>query len=308
MAISCISPLSHEHMSRSIPFKLELGGSEDGATQSASPSIPIVWVMTANEDWKGKNDPAERRRIQNRLNQRAYRQRQRAGESPKPYKPRSVSQRSTPGQGSEDEEESLRSEGSPVPLNDLIAGQQIPTTVSEDPPDGLLNQQTGQVWDELAVLINRNFMLAAQSNAQHIGVDMAALRSGRALQLPKNASQACPPALAPVKLQYEVTHDPIIDAIPHPRLRSNILRAAMNHQLDIAALAKSLRSSGAFELCNGTWKRTGVTVWSASEVLSSWELSESFVWRWLILLEGCDDLIAATNAWRGQRGERPLLV
>ena len=195
MARTCISYLSLEHMSRSTFFQLEPGRSEDEARQSASPTIPIVWVMTANEDWKGKNDPAERRRIQNRLNQRAYRQRQRAGESPKPYKPRSASQRSTPGEGSDDEEESLRSEDSPSPPDNLIAGRQTQTTVPEDPPDGIVNRQTGQVWDELAVLINRNFMLAAQSNAQHVGVDTVALRSGCAVRVSRNASLGCPPAL-----------------------------------------------------------------------------------------------------------------
>lgn len=43
-----------------------------------------------NENWRGKNDPTERRRIQNRLNQRAFRQRQRSGDhQTKQYRPRS---------------------------------------------------------------------------------------------------------------------------------------------------------------------------------------------------------------------------
>jgi hypothetical protein len=40
---------------------------------------PIQGYSITNDNWRGKTSPHERRRIQNRLNQRAYRQRQKAG-------------------------------------------------------------------------------------------------------------------------------------------------------------------------------------------------------------------------------------
>ena len=52
---------------------------------------PGFRITTTNENWRGKNDPAERRRIQNRINQRAFRERQRSGEATKEYSPRGKS-------------------------------------------------------------------------------------------------------------------------------------------------------------------------------------------------------------------------
>ena len=61
--------------------------------------------MTSDEDWRAENDPAERRRIQHRLYMRAFRQRQRqiAGESPKP---RSIMSSASQQQNPDDEAES----------------------------------------------------------------------------------------------------------------------------------------------------------------------------------------------------------
>jgi hypothetical protein len=58
------------------------------------------------------------------------------------------------------------------------------------------------------------------------------------------------------------------------------------------------------ESTNGAWQRTGLVVWSFPEQLASWELSEQFIRRYANLLQGCEDLLAATNAWRSRRGER----
>ena len=50
-----------------LSIKMEHDSDDEGTSR---PVIPISGVMTVNENWRGKNDPAERRRIQNRLNQR----------------------------------------------------------------------------------------------------------------------------------------------------------------------------------------------------------------------------------------------
>lgn len=285
-----------------IKMERDSGDDEPTSRSSSTPAIPITTVMTANENWRGKNDPAERRRIQNRLNQRAFRQRQRAGESPKQYKPRSVSRSSETRQAdSDDDEDSVKSEGSPAASGSYVEGR---TSAPRSRPHGVTDTQTGQVWDELAQLINRNFMSAAVTNAQQIGVDLAALRAGTPTRTPRPGNRQVTSTLTPVDLQHQVPHDPIIDIIPHARLRFNILRAIAANQLDAAAFSKSIRSSGALEESSGCWQRGGVVIWSAPEQVASWELSEPFVRRWSFLLQGCEDLIAATNGWRGRRGER----
>ncbi|KAK4560568.1 hypothetical protein LTR86_005765 [Recurvomyces mirabilis] len=168
-----------------------------------------------------------------------------------------------------------------------------------------LSSTEGNTWDELARLINRNLLQAAYANAQLLGIDVQSLRSGTLTYTPRSTSRSIPTALVPVELQYRVAHDPVIDIIPHPRLRHNILCAIANNQINAAALSRCIRGSGAIEQAKGAaGQRTGLVVWSAGEKLESWELSEQFFRQWTILLQGCEDLIAATNAWRSKRGER----
>lgn len=282
---------------------------QERARSTSGPGIPIATVMTANENWRGKNDPAERRRIQNRLNQRAFRQRQRAGESPKQYKPRSMSSASqqddseseSSDSDSDDEADSPQS-GSSVPTSS-VQGRAVSETAGSQ-STRVTDPQTGRVWDELAQLINRNFLSATVANAQHLGLDLSALQGGTPVRTPRVTDRQIPAALNPVELQYQVPHDPLIDTIPHARLRFNILRAIAQGQLDSTTFCKCVRASGALELLNGSWQRGGLVVWSFPEQVASWELSEPFVRRWACLLEGCEDLIAATNAWRSRRGER----
>lgn len=276
-------------------------------------AIPITTVVTANDNWRGKNDPAERRRIQNRLNQRAFRERQRAGESPKQYKPRSMSASSAQQEDSsdssddEDEADSPQSEATEATSGSYIEGRSASAPAGNQ-PSGVTDSQTGRIWDELAQLINRNFLSAAITNAQHLGIDLAALQNGTAIRTPRPSDRQVPATLSPVELQHQVSHDPIIDTIPHARLRFNILRGIAAGSVDAAAFSKCIRASGALEEVNGSWLRGGVVVWSFPEQAASWELSEPFVRRWAFLLQGCEDLIGATNSWRARRGERTFPV
>jgi hypothetical protein len=300
---------------------------------------PGFRITTTNENWRGKNDPAERRRIQNRINQRAFRERQRSGETTKECSPRgnsaasaSPDRRPEPknnqeknddeeggcegdggeeGEASEedddeDEESEESNPGSPppnVPARPHFTGQIpraacTPSTPSTDNP-----------WDELAQLINRNFMQAAETNAQHLGINLTSLRSGAPASTPRLRSIAnLPPTLKPVELQHQLPHDPIIDIIPHARLRFNILRAIATGSLDASRFSASLRRSGAVLKVQGEACRSGLIVWNFPEQLSSWELSEAFFIHWGFLLEGCEDFVAATNVWRSHRGERSLVL
>lgn len=264
----------------------------------ADPSIRICSVT--NENWRGKNDPQERRRIQNRLNQRAFRQRQRAGESPRLYKARTASSEPSSEQG---DEESPAADDEDEPQHSSAESQ--PTSApSTTQPNGVADPATGRVWDELAQLINRNLLAAAAANATSIGVNLAALQSATPAVTPRPSKSGLTAALQPIQLQYQVQHDPIIDTIPHPRLRYNILRAIATRQLDANSFTTDLRASGALTNIQGQWLRGGLVVWSSPEQLASWELSELWIRRFSQLLQGCDDLLAATNAWRSRRGER----
>lgn len=52
----------------------------------------------------------------------------------------------------------------------------------------------------------------------------------------------------------------------------------------------------------------GWLVWGEPWSASGWEASEGFIQKWGFLLEGCGELITATNYWRESRGEDPLAI
>jgi len=306
-------------MATSSQAKSSRGASSSGASLDGALQYPVT-----NENWRGKNDPAERRRIQNRINQRAFRQRQRAGETAKQYAVRGKSlkyeaeDRSQTSSGrshdgeeydeDDDEEEhgdDAASEGNYTTQHDDTSRSNSTSTFSVKAPD----LEGGMVWDELARLINRNFNEAAVVNAQWLGITLETLQLGASIVTARPAlTAAIPMSLWPVEAQHRIPHDPYIDAIPHARLRFNILSAIYGAQLDPLVFAAALRSSGALELFQGVWQRSGLVVWNTPSDLGSWEITEAFWRRWPFLLEGCEDLMATTNAWRTQRGEQPFTV
>jgi len=72
---------------------------------------PGIRITTTNENWRGKNDPAERRRIQNRLNQRAFRERQRSGEARKSASPQKQTQSDEEGKDDDDDKKKGSDDG-----------------------------------------------------------------------------------------------------------------------------------------------------------------------------------------------------
>lgn len=304
-------------------------------------SDPGIRITTTNENWRGKNDPAERRRIQNRLNQRAFRERQRTGETTKSVSPPKQSQSDNDedekkgnkggddvddDDDDDDEEEDSSSEDEDEDDDDDDDDAEQSNPGSPPPGPAARPHFNGQVsraactpatslpstdnpWDELAQLINRNFMQAVSANAQRLGLNTTALRAGTATSTPRLRNAASlPPTLKPVEVQHQLPHDPLIDTIPHTRLRFNILRAIATGNLDASRFSASLRRSGAVINVQGEARRSGLIVWNFPEQLASWELSEGFVMVFGFLLEGCEDFIAATNVWRSRRGERSLVV
>lgn len=307
---------------------------------------PGIRITTTNENWRGKNDPAERRRIQNRLNQRAYRERQRSGDGTKSASPQNKGQSDEEGQdnkkgneggddndedddddGDEEEEEDSSSEDDDDDDDDDDDEDAEQSNPGSPPPgpaarphfNGQVSRaactpatslpSTDNPWDELAQLINRNFMQAVSANAQRLGLNTTALRAGTATNTPRLRNAAnLPPTLKPVEVQHQLPHDPLIDTIPHSRMRFNILRAIATGNLDASRFSASLRRSGAVINVQGEARRSGLIVWNFPEQLASWELSEGFVMVFGFLLEGCEDFIAATNVWRTRRGERNLVV
>ena len=249
-------------------------------------------VTVTNENWRGKNDPSERRRIQNRINQRAFRQRQREGESPKQYRSRATSI----------DPREPQSAIAQIHAED----HERPAAQEQQRCQGDVRQElsVGHRFDLLACLINRNFHAAASSNARHLGMNHSVVQHS-SLTLTATQYESAPTALnlQPVTLQHQIPHDPIINILPHARLRHNIMNAVAKSRIDAKLLSDDLRCSGGLIRIQDSWQRCGLIVWGSPQDLQSWEISAGFMYRWGHLLEGCEDLLASTNVWRAQRGE-----
>lgn len=114
-----------------------------------------------------------------------------------------------------------------------------------------------------------------------------------------------PESLRPTKLQTESKCDAWINLFPCPTLRDNMILKAGHYGRDEFLYDAAGRLE--HECQNGESSTSpGLLVWSNPWTPYGWEMTETFMQKWRFLLEGCHDLVAATNHWRGMRGEPPV--
>ena len=85
-----------------------------------------------------------------------------------------------------------------------------------------------------------------------------------------------------------------------------------NESTLLSTLPPALENSGASDRDFGnsddyTAGRRGLITWGDPWKVESWEVTPAFgkIWGWA--LEGCDDLIQASNRWRELRNEEPMI-
>lgn len=135
--------------------------------------------------------------------------------------------------------------------------------------------------------------------------------------LPENCSRtfgvpvlgAVPPEripldLQPTLLQQSIPHPFWISAIPFPAMRDNLILLAGTY--DSTDLCYDL-GQALYEGFDDV-ERRGCLVWGDPWHMSGWEVSEGFLQKWKILLQGCPDVIEWTNHWREVRGEDKLIM
>ncbi|KAM0485541.1 hypothetical protein ACHAPX_001529 [Trichoderma viride] len=118
-----------------------------------------------------------------------------------------------------------------------------------------------------------------------------------------NLPPVLPPSLGPTALQQSVPHDTWIDLLPDATMRDNAIRTMdMFCAEDICGdmLGNPRQGRNTIEL-------TGVLVWGNPWDVSAWEMTDGFLKKWGFLLKGCWEAMAATNYWRAQRGDEPLV-
>lgn len=116
-----------------------------------------------------------------------------------------------------------------------------------------------------------------------------------------------PVSLLPSMLQKTIPHHPWVDILPFPQMRDNIL--LLKSREDIGTNTLEFDQD---ELCLSMigmcpqQPEGGLVLWGEPWDPSSWELTAEFVHHWGWLLKDCQDLMRSTNYWRKKRGERPL--
>ena len=117
--------------------------------------------------------------------------------------------------------------------------------------------------------------------------------------------QDIPPFLHPTHLQRTVPHEDWIDIVPCPVWRDNIILSSGTFDEDELW---SDTIGGLFEgFPNSEIEQRGVVAWSPPWHVSGWEISEGFWRKWGWSLKGCGEALEATNRWRRERREEPLV-
>ncbi|RAH53003.1 hypothetical protein BO85DRAFT_492403 [Aspergillus piperis CBS 112811] len=271
--------------------------------------IPHPALATGPEDdWSGVSSRVIRRRVQNRLNQRAYRLRQRKNGS---------------SSGAANNIHNVSSLNSPIPPSGTITCRLSKTEhlrCTFAPPDvhelmadfetGALHSYLGgsPQTDMLLNLSRMNVLRAAYQNAIVLGMpaewlcldDTISIFSAHGPHIIPNGQMSIPPSLRPTALQRATPHHPWLDVFPFPSMRDNLIRAG--DDLDDDELCHDLTAFWDTRSSNAT-----LLVWGTPWDPQNWEVTEDFAKKWGAFLRGCPEILRSTNSWRARRGERPLV-
>ncbi|KAH8660579.1 hypothetical protein BX600DRAFT_467889 [Xylariales sp. PMI_506] len=281
----------------------------------------LAEALEREDDWTGITDLATRRKLQTRLNTRAYRRRKALQRQVQntlfgPSKPTDLETgvgmpcwdegRQTVRVIPRSRAQALYSAGKP------LLAPQLGTSASPA-PEGKFRESKilfPLSSDHLIVLIQYNVLRACLVNRLLItplhSEPVSDCSSG-ALSILRDPSlpQDVPASLLPTHLQRTVPHEDWVDIIPHPVWRDNLLRAIGFFNEDELW---SDTIGGLFEGFPGSEsQKRGVIVWSPPWDVNGWEISEGFWRKWRWTFEGCEDILEVTNRWRRERGEDPLV-
>ena len=143
-------------------------------------------------------------------------------------------------------------------------------------------------------------MEGARFNAQYLGINSDNLLEGGHGAILSRPGHTIPDSLKPGRLQGEVQHDPIVDVLPYPRFRHQLMQALAAGKLDEESFCADIRESGALDT---EGSRCGLLCWGSPDDIDGWEMSAHFARRWWFVLQGCERLFESTNLWRSKRSE-----
>jgi len=283
--------------------------------------LPGTWDR--DDDWRGLANSAERRRRQNRLNQRAYRKRKHLQRC-SPLLVDEVSDAAYEG-----EPMSHDSDGTVVAIRREVGLSDASTSndplawmiaFGSDIRHAAIDFKKRVLFDfslklqaptDLPSLVRLNFFSALASNATVLSISMLDLECDEGISpfnlpgpRPPDATDGAlftPDSLSPTALQRAISHHPWVDLFPFPGMRDNILR-----RLDAALLNEDELCSDLLTPDETDGALGPLVVWGEPCNAASWEISPEFLRKWGCLVQGCPDVLEATNFWRRKRGQAKL--
>ncbi|RAH86612.1 hypothetical protein BO86DRAFT_445097 [Aspergillus japonicus CBS 114.51] len=258
---------------------------DSSGTSSANKRIRVQRITARiqewpEEDWSGVADLTLRRRLQNRLNQRARQDK-----------------RST-ALAALREVESIHSLDLDISRPESVL-ERIEAVAREQHPSGDPRS------DMLLHLIQFNFTRGQLQTMQILGLtsehmdDDAISFFNLPGPWPHEMEHALPASLQPTLVQRTVVHHPWLDLLPHPAMRDNLILAGEAY--DESRLCLDMKGLGSV---HGQY--SGIIIWSDPWDPSGWEVTEPFSRSWEWVLRGCWEIFHSTNAWRARRNEEAL--
>ncbi|KAH7154246.1 hypothetical protein DER46DRAFT_561271 [Fusarium sp. MPI-SDFR-AT-0072] len=132
-----------------------------------------------------------------------------------------------------------------------------------------------------------------------------------------------PTRLEPTQIQMSSPHPCWIDIFPFPELRDNLIRKQLIYDhikfledlvgdivyiLPPAVPSSRCVTPPPSKLEGGYQPKenAGMILWGEPHLSESWEATPSFLAKWSWLIGECKDLVQVSNNWRRSRGDQPL--
>ncbi|RGP79901.1 hypothetical protein FLONG3_1972 [Fusarium longipes] len=269
-------------------------------------------VQKAGEDWTGVTSTAERRKLQNRLNKRSQYLRKRQKLERSQLAAKIVQEADLPAASKSSVEAALQA--CPNAMMQVII-EMCEVFKSPDISERVFALASMAYLDytmnaprisQLPFLITLNVNIAIAKNATLLGFDRKRMCMDEAISPfnqkgPWLSSQTLPKVLEPTSVQRTVVHHPWLDIFPFPKFRDNLILAVDAEILDDDELCEDIAEANLHNTV-----KPSLIVWGDASLPHSWEASPMFLKKWGWLLQGCPEMLEATNQWRQSRGERPL--